>query len=228
MSRKYLKVVTPIAGVCVAVATLSFGTAVSQVRVEPTYGQHAKPSEGPLQPQQTFDSVAAVQALERGSSSIQGVACSYHKNLYFEAAGKTVHLLPVTPYLEEWLALRKKAGRGQAVPLSNEAFAARIDTTTDAKGRFRFPDLKPGGYYIFVQFSFNQQKTGDFHAGTGYGPYGTTAYYERRDYLVARDDVLEKVVKIDREGQMVKTAVRNAGFFKGGLLGKLAPCVGGT
>jgi hypothetical protein len=52
-----------------------------------------------------------------------------------------------------------------------------------------------------------------------------THYYHQYDYKVARSDILEEIVEIDRDNQNVRVAVRNAGFWKkGGLLGKLLPC----
>ena len=94
---------------------------------------------------------------------------------------------------------------------------------------------KPGRYLPCSRYIFHirngcilgQSGTNLCQAGTGYGLLGATQYYKNRDYIVSNDDVLKKVARIEREGQTVKTTVRNPGFRNGGLLGKLMPCVGG-
>lgn len=44
--------------------------------------------------------------------------------------------------------------------------------------------------------------------------------------MVGHDDMLEQLVEVKRDGQTVTTALRNSGFWdKGGLLGKLLPCI---
>lgn len=208
---------------CFCIAIAGPAHAGGQARIEPPYGH--VPAQPPLEPQAAFDAAAALEAIGRGTSSIQGAACAYHDNLQFPAAHQKVYLLPLTPYLEEWLQLRKQSHRARIAPLSNAVFEARVETQTDNKGRFRFPAMKPGRYYIVVPFAFNQAKSRDVYAGSGHDAYGSVAYYQRQDYTVGHNDQLEQVVQVKRDGQTVKTAVRNSGFWnKGGLFGKLLPC----
>ena len=202
-------------------------------RPAPAFGQARVESPAaetqPLQPASPFDPKAALEALGTGTSSIQGKACSYYDDQQFRAAFRPVYLLPVTSYLEEWLQLRKGRKKTPVAPLSEQAFSARIETTTDEEGRFRISQLKPGRYLILIPFSFDQAKTGTDYLGSTTNWNGPqqirTNYYQQYDYEVARSDVLEEVVEISRDSQKVRVAVRNSGFWKkGGLLGKLLPC----
>lgn len=196
---------------------------LGQTRVDPTTELEA------LQPTSPFDPKAAFEALGDGTSSIHGKACSYYDDQRFRADFRPVYLLPVTSYLEEWLQLRKARNRAPVAPLSELAFNARIETTTDGEGRFHITHLKPGRYLILVPFSFNQAKTATEYMGSTTawnGPQATqTNYYQQYAYELARNDVLQEIVEIRRDNQNVQVAVRNSGFWKkGGLLGKLLPC----
>src|SRR5690606_22923146 len=217
--RKNLAAI-PAAAVCLSIGFLFPQATFGQVRVEPVQRPTAPEPVAPTTP---FDRASALQAIERGNSTIRGIACTYHDNYKFPMANSHVYLLPVTPYLDEWLQLRKKTRDRPVAGLLKEAFEVRVETSTDEKGHFRFPNMKPGRYYLMALMSFNQVKSRDVYAGSGYNSMGgATAYFDREDYTVGRSDLLERLVEIKREGQTVTTPLRNSGFWdKGGLFGKL-------
>lgn len=216
--------VTAAAILCLSVSLFTPLASFGQARVEPVQRPAAPETLAPSTP---FDAGVARQAVERGSSTIRGTACTYHDNLMFVAANRSVYLLPVTPHLDEWLQLRKKSRRHPIAPLAKEVFETRVETGTDEKGRFAFPNMKPGRYYLAALMSFNQAKSRDVYSGSGYNAFGGgTDYYKRENYAVGRDDLLEQTVEIKHDGQTVSTTLRNSGFWnKGGLLGKLLPCM---
>jgi hypothetical protein len=221
--RKNLAAVSAVA-VCLSIGGLFPHATFGQVRVEPVQRPTAPEPATPATP---FDRTAALQAIERGNSTIRGIACSYHDNYKFPMANKHVYLLPVTSYLNEWLQLRKKSRNKPVAGLLKEAFEVRVETSTDEKGHFQFPNMKPGRYYLMALMSFNQAKSRDVYAGSGYNSMGgTTAYFDRQDYTVGRSDLLERLVEVKRDGQTITVPLRNSGFWnKGGLLGKMLPCI---
>ncbi|RZL44387.1 MAG: tetratricopeptide repeat protein, partial [Pedobacter sp.] len=106
-----------------------------------------------IYPQGTFDAALAQSALSRGLSRIEGRACSKIDNRIFTAAGTKVILFPVTPYLQEWYALReKKEGKKASVYMSKEANKYAIEAFTDGDGRFAFEGLKQWSYGQFWDF----------------------------------------------------------------------------
>ncbi len=125
-----------------------FTFVAGQVRVSPT--PNPNPRYKVLQPSQEFDPQLAKTALERGTSTIKGQACSFYNHMVLKTNVK-VALFPWTPYLEEWYNLREtKTDKNTQVRASDEAFKYRIATETNAKAEFQFTELKPGKYYILA------------------------------------------------------------------------------
>lgn len=165
-------------------------------------------------PSGNFDAKLAIAALQRGSSTIKGRACTRTDGMIFDASGVTVVLYPVTPYLEEWYELReKKEGKKTSVFMSKEAVKYSITARCDRDGRFVFEGLKPGRYFIQIMHSFNQLKTARVYEGSNTiqnGPVReTTNYYRDYDYTVARAKRLEKFVEIKDDGDTKKITLSN-------------------
>ncbi|CAN7587704.1 carboxypeptidase-like regulatory domain-containing protein [Pseudoxanthomonas sp. LjRoot143] len=192
--------------------------AAAQLRTSPKVD--TRPQVEEVQPQIAFDKAQAVAALDKGNASITGVACSYHDGYVYLADNTQVMLFPATPYLDEWVRLRKKDQRNRVVTMSDDAYATRVETETDAKGNFRFQEMQPGRYYLFMQFAFNQAMSRDVYAGTSNTGYGAVNHYQRQDYTVARNDEMIKDVEIKPGDTTVKTALTRGGR----LAAKLLPC----
>lgn len=215
MKRK-LRATSALAGILAA--TFVSG-ASAQVRTSPTYGTPAAPEL--LLVYSVFDASTAKAALDAGRSAIRGIACSHTPEGWYMPIRQPVYLLPVTPYLEEWLNLRKNVKRGQVVaPLLDDAFAIRVETKTDDRGRFQFTDMKPGRYYVFMDFSFNRTYSENVYAGTSSGAGVSVDHYESQARTEAKDDFLEKVVEVKRDGETVK-----APLVQAPALLKLLPCM---
>ncbi|AJC46832.1 carboxypeptidase-like regulatory domain-containing protein [Xanthomonas sacchari] len=202
------------------------GQSAAQVRTSPTVDNTPKIRE--VMPSQPFDKQAAEAALAKGHATITGVACAYHDNRVFLANNRKVMLFPATPYYEQWVAMRKKADPSkEAVRMSDQAYNARVETETDAKGAFQFTDMLPGRYILALQFQFDQAKSRDVYAGSSYGDSMQVDHYERQDYTVARADELFKEVEIKTDGSTVKTALSGGASMLnggGGLWSKMLPC----
>lgn len=171
-----------------------------------------------LYPGSTFDPALAKAGLARGLATIRGRACSKYDGLRFDAAGAKVILMPVTPYLEEWYALReKKESKTTWVYMSNEAYDYRIEAVADAEGRFVFEGLKPGKYFVQVIHTFNQLKTAKVYDGSSSWQNGpviqTTNYYYMQDYTVERSARFEKFVEIKEESENKKITL-TSGLIK--------------
>jgi regulator of sirC expression with transglutaminase-like and TPR domain len=171
-----------------------------------------------LYPGSTFDPALARAGLARGLATIRGRACSKYDGLRFDAAGAKVILMPVTPYLEEWYALReKKESKTTWVYMSNEAYDVHIEAVADAEGRFVFEGLKPGKYFVQIIHTFNQLKTAKVYDGSSSWQNGpviqTTNYYYLQDYTVERSARFEKFVEIKEESETKKITL-TSGLIK--------------
>jgi hypothetical protein len=159
-----------------------------------------------------FDTVAARNALGYGSSAIKGVAFTKQKNAWGMRVGARIYanrikvlLFPETPYLLEYLELKKKENykKLKIAYLSKEAWYYHYEAITNSVGEFTFPNLKPGRYYLEGVLDWNLSGSYDAYSGSSYNGYGTTNYYDRRYYNVAHSDLLQETVEIKNENEVI-------------------------
>ena len=123
-----------------------------------------------MQPKSTFPEAQAKSQLEPGKSMIKGRAFIEGRALLtnvktqqtqYIRKDQIISLYPLTDYLLEYLALKKKNKEGKRIaaisPLAN-AYKIDYKIITDT-GDFLFINLKPGKYYII----------GDVHYAGGVG-----------------------------------------------------------
>jgi hypothetical protein len=122
------------------------------------YTVHAQKQMQVLQPKGEFDIKLASDMLNTGKSEINGVA--YYEDrtpigikkgpTVYARVGIVVTLYPVTPYLEEYLSLKKKNKEFKRIAVINSlASCYRIESKVyGAKGEFAFRGLLPGKYYM--------------------------------------------------------------------------------
>jgi hypothetical protein len=105
--------------------------------------QQQKPT---IDPRETFDSAALTNALQPGHSIITGQAFATTVGGQVRyGAGVPVYLVPMTPYSEECARIMN----GHATSSCGRNLADyRKTTTADAEGRFKFPGLLPGRWYL--------------------------------------------------------------------------------
>jgi hypothetical protein len=185
-----------------------------------TQAQYVEPEEKDkittLYPEASFDSTAAKAALALGKGKITGVAYTKPRTkLGYKAplankikANKvTIMLFPVTPYLESWLALRKKKENLKKkvyVYMSNEAYRFRLEAITNSEGKFTFPDMKPGKYFLTAVIDWTTGTTYDSYTGSGYDNYGgRTDYYQKKQYYTSHSERIEEFVEVKEDGEMV-------------------------
>ncbi len=169
--------------------------------------------------QTRFDTLAARKALAKGTGAIKGVAFTKPRTQYgFKAPmAKRIYankiriiLFPMTPYLEEYIALKKKENpkKLKYVYIDPEAWRFRLEAITNSDGEFTFPEMKPGKYYI--KGILNWTTTGYYneYTGSGYDGYTTTNYFERKYYDVNHADLLEEYVEVKEEGEVVKIKLK--------------------
>ena len=177
-------------------------------------------AQNKLFPQAFFDKKQAEQMLALGSATIEGVASTRQKGFTLIAndkvnrkqvapEGTLVTLYPLTPYFEEFIKLRKqKENSKTSVYISDEAYKYRIETKTDAYGRFKFEKLKPGKYYLesivaYVGTSYYSQQTGTITTYNGYGAaIASSPYYQtfRQNYDASNRET--KIVEVKSEGEL--------------------------
>lgn len=159
-----------------------------------------------------FDTVAARSALAEGSGTIKGVAFTRPEKKIYGKAGKKilankirVLLFPVTPYLLEYLDVKKKENpkKLKFAYIHPDAWRFRLEAVTNSDGEFTFPKMKPGKYYL--QGVLNWYSSGYYnrYSGSAYNGYGTTNYYTREHYTTDHSDLLEKFVEITKEGEVL-------------------------
>lgn len=111
-----------------------------------------------VQPKVDFDIKKATEMLNTGSAEIKGIAYYEGKSpvgikigdKWFAKPGTIVFLYPITPYIEEYLELKKKNKEGKRLatisPLAN---SYRIESKVyNDKGEFVFLGLSSGKYYL--------------------------------------------------------------------------------
>lgn len=199
-------------GAIVASLALAFYTSagLAQVRVIKRELPQRAPLQTPATPSAHFDPEAAILALMPGTSTIVGRTC--HKAARLDQTTfpdrSRVHLLPMTPHLEEWLALKQAPGADVA-PLDHRVFAARVEAEADHTGRFTLPGLQPGRYLLIASTRVERVRMGHTPIASIHGPDGWTDYLqskqERSDFTVH----LERVVEIKRPGQTVTVSLND-------------------
>lgn len=188
-----------------------------------TSARTAPPSDHPnakmLRPGMDFDAAAARAALEPGTNVIAGAACANYGGNWVHPSA--VILLPMTPYLAEYLRLVKKAKAADKVDADPEMMSIRLIGKTNSKGEFRFADLKAGSYYLYTETAARVEYERDVTVGTTSTPIGSYAIMGKENYINDHYNQIEKVVKVAGEGKTieVKLTPRNGLFTNNGGAG---------
>jgi hypothetical protein len=170
-------------------------------------------------PKVAFDTLAARKSLARGKATIKGVAFTRpNNNVGFNIrTGKKlfankakVILFPVTPYLEEFLDLKKKENprKLKFAYLSQEAWYFRLEAITNSDGEFTFPEMKPGKYYLEVLLNWTSSGYYDKYTGSAYNGYGTTNYYSKEYYQNGHADLLKEFIEIKEDGEILEVKLK--------------------
>lgn len=170
----------------------------------------------PVFPKIPFDKAAAMKMLEPGTSSITGVIKKKIKNQANTFLGIEVTLLPVTPYVSEWIELRKQYKKGKKIAsMSQEAYSYRILAKADDNtGVYTFRNIKPGKYYLMTTVTVGKAKDMLIQTGTstttGYNVFGQ-AVNSRTDPIYAPfklfyndTDFIADFAEVTADGQIVK------------------------
>lgn len=176
-------------------------------------------------PQVFFDKKEAKEKLAMGKSTIEGVAFTRQKSNFgikpllgekhYAREGTLVMLFPCTKYFYEWYDLRSKyEGKDTSVFMSGEAFEYRIDAKTDAYGRFKFSNLKPGKYYLETIIDFTavgsySEQVGATNYYNGYGAMvGSSPIYQSYYYNYEVANRETKFVEISRDGELIEIKLK--------------------
>lgn len=167
-----------------------------------------------------FDTAAAANALGRGNSTIKGVAFTRARNANtgskiigsrIYAYKSLVKLFPVTPYLLDFLELKKKkynAKKLRFVYMSPQAYYYHYEAITNSTGEFTFPHLKPGKYYLETVVGQIVSGTYDKYAGHAEDGYGGINYYQTQSFSNRYDDLVTKFVEITNDGQVLEIKLK--------------------
>jgi hypothetical protein len=172
-----------------------------------------------LMPKAPFDTLEVRKTLAKGTSTIKGVAFIRPVSQGFGIkTGKKIFayktrvlLFPVTPYLLEYLDLKKKANpkKLKFAYLSHQAWYYHLEAITNSTGEFTFPDMKPGKYYVEAVLNWQQSGTYNQYNGSGYNNYGgQTDYYSRQNYVNNYADLLYKFVEVEKDGETVEVKLK--------------------
>jgi len=149
-----------------------------------------------------FDLDAAKLALGEGKSTIKGrismtlPPADGAKTFY--GSNLTVYLMPVTPYLLDFLELRKEEDpkRLKFAYLSPQAWKYRLEAVSNGQGEFAFYHMKPGKYYLEVYFPWQYSGYDNQYVGSE----GNTDYYQKQYFSTNYDQMLSKIVEIKKDG----------------------------
>ncbi|MCG2613781.1 hypothetical protein LZZ85_05795 [Terrimonas sp. NA20] len=111
-----------------------------------------------MQPKKEFDIQLASKMLNEGTSEIKGYAYYEERTPIGIKVGETIYgrvgvvvsLYPLTPYIEEYLSLKKRNKEGKRIAtISSLANCYRIESKIySQKGEFLFVGLAAGKYYL--------------------------------------------------------------------------------
>ena len=164
--------------------------------------------------QTRFDTLQARKALARGTGTIKGVAFTKQRGAYgikpIYANKMKIILFPMTPYLEEYIHLKKKENpkKLKYVYMDPNAWKFRLEAITNSNGEFTFPEMKPGRYYIQGVINWTTNEYYDQYTGYGSNGYNTTNYYERKYYDLNHAEFLEDYVEVKEENEVVKIKLK--------------------
>ncbi|MFC5439892.1 hypothetical protein [Rhodanobacter ginsenosidimutans] len=185
-----------------------------------------KPVVNILKPDVPFDLAAAKAALEPGRSTIRGQVCgSWRGNLVL--GSQPVLLYPVTPYLQQILALGKKAKRGKdQVVTDPDLVVARMEAKPNENGEFQFSRMKLGEYYLVTSISAVLGGSRDVYAGHVDTDYGSGNVYTSQNFSFGSDAGIERIVEVKKDGDTVKVTMQPhiSAFNHSGLSGSILGC----
>lgn len=155
--------------------------------------------------QTIFNLQQAQSALGPGDATITGQACSSNSGVLFLARNQNILLLPVTPYLQEWLKLRDKVKPGRSqLELSPAFLATNMVAMTNHEGEFMFRNMKPGQYYLLTTMDSSVSGSREVYMGSARTDAHTiTDYYETQDYTNSMSKLADKIVSV-KAGETVK------------------------
>ena len=169
-----------------------------------------------ITPRSELDVSAAQAALEPGSATIMGKACTTNDagGLRFRdyLRNETIFLYPLTPYLKEALSLYEHAGKNEHVVVSPLIQTMRREVLSNNDGEFIFKNLKPGKYMVFAEHASAGRGTYDQYEGsdtqqTGVNEMTTTSYYSKQEFFANWDDILRDKVTISRPDEVIKISL---------------------
>lgn len=186
----------------------------------------SKPVVNILKPDVPFDLAAAKAALEAGHSVIKGQVCgSWRGNLVL--GSQPVFLYPATPYLQQALALGKKARPGKDQVLTDpDLVAARMEAKPNENGEFQFSQMKLGKYYLVTSISALLSGSRDVYAGHVDTGYGSANVYTSQNFNFGSDAGIERIVDVEKDGDTVKVTMQPpiSRFGHSGLSGSIRGC----
>jgi hypothetical protein len=188
----------------------------------------AKPVINTLKPSVPFDLAAAKAALEPGHSIITGQVCAGWKgNLVL--GSRPVLLYPATPYLDQIIALGKKAKPGKdKVQMDPDLVIARMEAKPNTDGEFQFSQMKPGRYYLSTSIEAMIGGSVDVYAGHVSTDYGSANVYTSQNFSYGSGTQIEKFVDVKKDGDTIKVTMQPplvfSPFQQSGLSGALEGC----
>jgi len=181
----------------------------------------SNPNASTIYPKEKFDKNAAVAALQKGNSTIQGKACVYNNaNRWIYWGPYPVWLYPVTPYFEAWYTLRESSPFSTAY-MDPEAIKVRLETIANKDGEYAFHNLRPGKYFLQTYMTWDMVSTESVYDGydvVGMTPQGPVIQdnYHNETYNWKKRSTAEVFVTVARDGDKVYMDVTNRppGLFR--------------
>lgn len=202
MNRKTLLLFT-------CIACLAAGPLTTRAQKAPEY----------IYPTAPFDEAATEKLIEPGTGVVKGYAYMKVKGKEtFPDKGRTVLLFPVTPYLLEFLELKKKYPEGgkKEASMVNAAFTYRIQAKfIDDRGNFIFTGVKPGKYVLLAYLPYEKKKgvslqTGEYRGiNLNTGAFESAPIYTRYRQYFKYEKEMTSFIEVKSEGEVVSTVFSN-------------------
>ncbi len=165
-------------------------------------------------PKTPFDSDLAAKLLDdTGTSVINGAAFVNNKPVGYYVK---IFLFPLTPYIEEYLALENQLGQKgkKRASMSPLALSYRLITISEDAKTFKFTNLRPGKYYIESYVTKTKEKKGAYYVGqegvTFEGSYiSGPPIFQEYTYNKSKQYHMSGIAEITNDGQTVEVIIQN-------------------
>jgi hypothetical protein len=165
--------------------------------------------EESIRPKTAFNLSDTLKQLDFGTCTLKGQIFVDDHGQHYATQGQLVMLVPLTPYLEEYLELCKEHGRQRVAVDPGMATCGILSRILSPQGHFLFPGVKPGKYLVSAKVSWlgsgsRRVESGSREVYNGLGQYlWSTPIYKTEQFNYTDIKSVTSLVEFTAEGQTI-------------------------